>query len=99
MNHIYIQIYVDKIRFYIVYYEKNEKRKIKDNEIILPNSFNMGDKLYYIKKMISTIIDKYNIEAYNLEVDNDIGVKIIDAVKIEGVIEELFSSKGVILWK
>lgn len=99
MNHIYVNIYIDKVKFYIVYYEQNEKRKIKDDEIILPISFSTGDKLFYIKKLISTVIDQYNIETYNLEVDNDIGVEIVDAVKMEGVLEELFSSKGVILWK
>ena len=99
MNHIYVNIYIDKIKFYIVYYGKNKKKGIKDDEIILPVSFSMGDKLYYIKKLISTIIDQYNIEMYKLEIDNDVGVEIIDSVKIEGVLEELFSSKGVILWK
>lgn len=99
MNHIYVNIYIDKIKFYIVYYDKNKKKVIKDDEIILPVSFSMGDKLYYIKKLISTIIDQYNIETYNLEIDNDVGVEIIDSVKIEGVLEELFSSKGVMLWK
>ncbi|MEW9080038.1 hypothetical protein [Terrisporobacter glycolicus] len=99
MNHIYVNIYTDKVKFYIVYYDQNEKRQIKDDEIVLPFSFSMGDKLYYIKKIISTIINQYNIEAYCLEVDRDIGVEIVDAVKMEGVLEELFSSKGVILWK
>lgn len=99
MNHIYVNIYTDKVKFYIVYYDQNEKRKIKDDEIILPISFSMGDKLYYIKKIISTIINQYNIETYCLEVDSDIGVEIVDAVKMEGVLEELFSSKGVMLWK
>lgn len=99
MNHIYVNIYTDKVKFYIVYYDQSDKRKIKDDEIILPISFNMGDKLYYIKKIISTIIKQYNIESYCLEVDSDIGVEIVDAVKMEGVLEELFSSKGVMLWK
>ena len=31
--------------------------------------------------------------------DDDIGKEIIEAVKIEGVLEELFSCKGVELWK
>ncbi|WP_322395964.1 hypothetical protein, partial [Clostridium perfringens] len=92
-------IYTDKVKLYIVYYDQNEKRKIKDDEIILPISFSMGDKLYYIKKIISTIINQYSIETYCLEVDSDIGVEIVDAVKMEGVLEELFSSKGVMLWK
>ena len=48
---------------------------------------------------MSTIIDQYNIEKYNLELDSNIGVEIIDSVKIEGVLEELFSGKGVIPWR
>ena len=99
MNHIYTNIYVDKVKFYIVYFEKNERRKIKDGEITLPLSFSMGDRLCYIKKMISTIIEQYSIEAYNIQVDNDISLEIVDAVKIEGILEELFSNKGVMLWK
>lgn len=99
MNHIYINIYVDNVKFYIVCFEKNERRKIKDGEITLPLSFSMGDRLYYIKKMINTIIEQYSIEGYNIQLDNDIGVEIVDAVKIEGILEELFSSKGVMLWK
>lgn len=99
MNHIYVNIYTDKVKFYIVYYDQNERRQIKNDEIILPISFSMGDKLYYIKKIISTIIKQYNIESYSLEVDSDIGVDIVEAVKMEGVLEELFSSKGVMLWK
>lgn len=99
MNHIYVNIYKDKVKFYIVYYDQSERRQIKNDEIILPISFSMGDKLYYIKKIISTIIKQYNIESYCLEVDSDIGVDIVEAVKMEGVLEELFSSKGVMLWK
>ena len=99
MNHIYIKIFEDKINFNIVDYENKEKRKIKEDEIIVPLSFSMGDKLYYIKKLISTIIDQYDVSAYNMEVDSDIGIEIVDAVKMEGVLEELFSCKGVVLWK
>lgn len=99
MNHIFVNVYVDKIKFYIIYYEQNQKNIIKEDEIILPISFSLGDKLYYIKKLISIIIDKYNIESYDLKVDNDVGLEIVEVVKIEGVLEELFSSKGVMLWK
>lgn len=99
MNHIYINVYVDKVKFCIVYFEKNEQREIKDGEIILPVSFSMGDRLYYIKKIISTISDQSGIKTYNLEVDNDVGIEIVEVVKIEGVLQELFSSKGVMLWK
>ena len=78
---------------------KREIYKIKENEIILPISFSIGDKLSYIKKIISVIIEQYNIETYSMEIDKDIGIGIIEAVKMEGVLEELFSCKGVMLWK
>lgn len=99
MNYIYIKIFVDKIKFNIMSYDGNEYTKIKSEELMLPISFNMGDKLYYIKKLIDKIIEIYNVELYNIEVDDDIGVEIIDSVKIEGVLEALFSCKGVEIWR
>lgn len=99
MNHIYIDIFVNKIEIYVVGYENDKRHKIKHDVILLPKSFDMGDKLYYIKKVISVIIEQYDIRAYKLNMDDDIGKEIIEAVKIEGVLEELFSCKGVELWK
>ena len=97
MIHIYVNIFEDKVDF--MEYGKREIYKIKENEIILPISFSIGDKLSYIKKIISVIIEQYNIETYSMEIDKDIGIGIIEAVKMEGVLEELFSCKGVMLWK
>ena len=94
MIHIYVNIFEDKVDFHIMEYGKREKYKI-----ILPISFSIGDKLSYIKKIISVIIEQYNIETYSMEIDKDIGIGIIEAVKMEGVLEELFSCKGVMLWK
>ena len=99
MIHIYVNIFKDKVDFHIMEYGKREIYKIKENEIILPISFSIGDKLSYIKKIISVIIKQYNIETYSMEIDKDIGIGIIEAVKMEGVLEELFSCKGVMLWK
>ena len=99
MIHIYVNIFEDKVDFPIMEYGKREIYKIKENEIILPISFSIGDKLSYIKKIISVIIEQYNIETYSMEIDKDIGIGIIEAVKMEGVLEELFSCKGVMLWK
>ena len=99
MIHIYVNIFEDKVDFHIMEYGKREIYKIKENEIILPISFSVGDKLSYIKKIISVIIEQYNIETYSMEIDKDIGIGIIEAVKMEGVLEELFSCKGVMLWK
>ena len=99
MNHIYINIFEEKIKYYIDEFEINKRIKIKENEIIIPISFSTGERLSYIKNIISVIIDQYNIKAYNMEVDDDIDIDIIEVVKMEGVLEELFSCKGVMLWK
>ena len=99
MNHIYINIFEEKIKYYIDEFETNKRIKIKENEIIIPISSSTGERLSYIKNIISILIEQYDIESYNIEVDDDIGTKIIEVVKIEGVLEELFSCKGVMLWK
>lgn len=99
MFHISVKIFEDKINFSVEEYEKRGIRKVKENEIVLPVSFSIGDKLCYIKKIMSVIIEQYDIETYNMEMDSDIGIDIIDAVKVEGIFQELFSNKGVVLWK
>ncbi len=99
MNHIYVNIFVDKIEINVVDYENDRSHKVKHDMILLPISFGMGDKLSYIKKLISVIIDQYDVKFYTLNIDEDIGKEIVDAVKIEGVLEELFSCKGVELWR
>lgn len=99
MNLIYINIFIDKLQICIINYINNERRKIKNEEIIIPASFTIGEKLSYIKKIVSTIIEQYNITTYTIDIDEDIGIEIIEAVKIEGVLEELFSCKGVEVWK
>lgn len=99
MNLIYIDIFINKLQFCVINYINNERCRVRSEEIIIPVSFSIGEKLKYIKKMISTIIEQYKITFYSIVVDDDMGVNIIDAVKIEGVLEELFSCKGVELWK
>lgn len=99
MNLIHIIIFVDRLHLSITNYIDNKKITIKNEEVIFPASFNIGDRLNYIKKIVSMMIDSCEIDEYKVELDKDIGVEIIDAVKIEGVLEELFSCKGVRLWR
>ncbi len=43
MNHIYINIFEEKIKYYIDEFETNKRIKIKENEIIIPLSFSTGE--------------------------------------------------------
>ena len=51
MNHIYINIFEEKIKYYIDEFEINKRIKIKENEIIIPISFSTGERLSYIKNI------------------------------------------------
>ena len=59
MNHIYINIFEEKIKYYIDEFEINKRIKIKENEIIIPISFSTGERLSYIKNIISLLNSFY----------------------------------------
>ncbi|MGL4913154.1 MAG: hypothetical protein ACRC3Y_12075 [Romboutsia sp.] len=90
-----IYVFIDKVEFKIFKLENNEKIEFIKDKIIIPKSFEMGDKLNYIRKFIITLINKYNVKKSNITVEDAIGIDIIDIVKMEGVIEEVFSNCGV----
>ena len=94
-----IYIFIDKVEFKIFKLENNENREFIKNKIIIPKSFEMGDKLNYLRKFIITLINKYDVKKSNITVEDAIGIDIIDIVKIEGVIEEVFSNCGVKICK
>lgn len=90
-----IYIFIDKVEFNLFKIENNEKIELLKDKIMIPKSFEMGDKLNYIRKFITTIIKKYSVRRYKIEVEDAIGIDIINIVKIEGVIEEVCSNCGV----
>ena len=49
--------------------------------------------------MISVLVKEYGVRKAYMNIEGDIGIEIIEAVKVEGIIEELFSSCGVELCK
>lgn len=99
MGVININIFINKIEFG-VYKIINEKNKyILEDEIIIPKSFNIGERLSYIRKMISVLLKEYGVRKAYMYLEEDVGLEIIEAVKVEGIIEELFSSCGVELCK
>ena len=99
MIFIDLDIFVDKIEFDIYTIENQEKiGKIKDN-IILPKSFDIGSKLVYIRKILNTLIKQYKVLNAHIQIENNIGIDIIEYIKIEGVVEETLSSCGVEIWR
>ena len=98
--------------YYLKKHEKLEVKKFKDlfsqlNEIIFPICYSSPQRLNYIRNLMGSFIEEYNIGHYkvnigNLNRDEDIKVLIDEmreVVKIEGVLEELFISKGVKTWR
>lgn len=99
MGLIDINIFINKIEF-VIYKIINQKTKyILKDEIIIPKSFSIGERLSYIRKMISVLVKEYGVRKAYMNIECDIGIGIIEAVKFEGIIEELFSSCGVELCK
>ena len=87
MVYIDINILSDKIEFSIFRNFSNNKKILKRNEIIFPICYSSPQRLNDIG---------------NLDRDEDIKVLIDEmreVVKIEGVLEELFISKGVKTWR
>ncbi len=99
MNFININIFIDRIEFYIFNVENNEKRVIISDTIVIPKSFQIGDKLNYLRKFLIMLVQKYNIKKSNIVIEDAIGIDIIDIVKVEGIVEEVFSNCGVIICK
>ena len=62
MNLISINIYIDKIQFEIFSIYNDKKNIIQQNEIRIPVSFSIGDKLEYIRKFISIIIKQNKVK-------------------------------------
>ena len=67
MNLISINIYRDRIQFEVFSIYNDKRDIIIQNEIIIPVSFSMGDKLEYIRKFMSMIINQNKVQYINNE--------------------------------
>ena len=94
-----LEIFVDKIEFDIYAIENEQKLEKIRNNIILPRSFNIGSKLVYIRKILNTLIKQYNVGNAHINIENNVGIDIIEYIKIEGVVEEALSNCGVEIWR
>ena len=92
MNLITINIYIDRIQFEVFYIYNDKRNSILQNEIRIPVSFSMGDKLEYIRKFIGIIINQNKVKKAYLNIKDRLDVYTI---KIEGTLEEVLSSYGV----
>ena len=88
MNLISINIYRDRIQFEVFSIYNDKRDIIIQNEIRIPVSFSMGDKLEYIRKFMS----KNKVKKAYLNIKDKLEVYTI---KIEGTLEEVLSSYGV----
>ena len=107
MIYIDMDILTDKIQFSIFRYFSNTKNVIRRDEIVLPRCYNTAQKLNYVRNLVSIFIEEDNIKYYKIHIgdleNNEDVKKILDdmeeAIKMEGVLEELFISRGVEKWK
>lgn len=99
MLFINIRIFINEILFTISRFEKETEITMIENKLIIPKSFNIGNKLKYIRKYITTLINLYCIEQAYLNTDEYSDVEIIELLKIEGLIEECLSNCGVNICK
>lgn len=99
MGFMNINIFVNRIEFGIYNIMDEKTNYILEDKIIVPKSFTIGQRLSYIRKMINLLIKEYRVKKAYMYVDGNLGVEIIESVKIEGVLEEIFSSCGVELCK
>lgn len=99
MIFIEMYIFIDKIDFEIYSVDTDEKNQLMKEKIMIPKAFDIGAKLSYIRKTLNTLINQYKVKNAYINIDNNVGIEIIETTKIEGVIEELFSNSGVEIWK
>lgn len=107
MAYIDMNILSDKIEFSIFRNFSNNKKILKRNEIIFPACYSSAERLNYIRNLMGSFIEQYSIEYYKINIgnlDRNEDIKILidemrEVIKIEGVLEELFLSKGVKTWR
>ncbi len=99
MNTIVIDIYVDKLSLNIFNTKNREDKQMLSNEIVLPKSFDILDRLKYIRKIIDIIIKDNSVKKAHINTYDSLDLDIINIIKIEGIIEELLSSYGVEICK
>ena len=93
---VYIDVYIldDRMKFKIL----RGATVIRENEIAFPACYSTAQKLNYIRNLVEIFINEYKISSFKVKI-NDLNNDTTDSIKIEGVLEELFLSRGVQLWR
>lgn len=99
MIFIDLDIFIDYLNFDIYTIENQEKIVTIKNVIILPRSFDIGSKLVYVRKILHNLIKQYKVGNAHINIENNVGIDIIEYIKIEGVVEEVLSDCGVEIWR
>ena len=92
MNLISVNVYRSKIQFEVYSVYNDKRNSALQNEIKIPISFSMGDKLDYIRKFMSMIINQNKVKKAYLNIKDNLDV---DTIKLEGTLEEVLSNCGV----
>ena len=57
-----INIFINKIEFGIYKIINQKTKYILKDEIVIPKSFSVGERLSYIRKMISVLVKEYGVK-------------------------------------
>ncbi|RDY24472.1 hypothetical protein CHF27_002205 [Romboutsia maritimum] len=99
MSYINIWINRDEIKFKIYKFKNGEEKIIIQDKIISPRSFDIGNRLNYLRKMLEILIKQYSIDKARLNIEDNIKKDLINIIKMEGMLEELLSNCGVEICK
>lgn len=99
MIFVSIRIFVNEIQFDINKMVDESETTIFQNKLVIPKALNTGEKLKYIRKFITTLVNLYSVKRAYVSTDDSIEFGIIELLKIEGLIEESLSSCGVDTWR
>lgn len=99
MIFISINIYLKEIAFTIYKMENDIKKNITENKIVIPLALDTGERLKYIRKLITTITKLYSVSYAYIKTNEYLENGIIEILKMEGLVEESLSSCGVKICK
>lgn len=101
MVNIGIKISPEEIYYTVSKDINNNKEILFSSRIIVPKALDTPDKLSFIRNTLISVIDQYNVQRASLKVPKkDLrNNRLIDLLKLEGVMQELLSTSGVEIWK